>query len=72
MLWSEFENLIDVQCSWETYHNIVEPMYMALPEHISKQQFVAMLNPEYFRRLREDEIRQKMDDEAAADGVLIF
>ena len=72
MMQSEFESLMDVQVSWETYHNIVEPMYMSLPEHINKLQFVAMLNPDYFRRLREDEIRQKLDDEAAADGVLIY
>lgn len=48
MMWKEFEEIAGYEVSYETYHNVIEPMYMAIPEGISKQQFVKMLNKKEF------------------------
>lgn len=43
MMKYEFEEMVGKEVSVETYE-IYEKMYMALPEGITKQQFVGMLN----------------------------
>lgn len=48
MMWSEFEELAGYEVSYETYSKVIEPMYMALPENITKQQFVKMLDKKAF------------------------
>lgn len=48
MMWKEFEEIAGYEVSYETYHNVIEPMYMAIPGSISKQQFVKMLNKKEF------------------------
>lgn len=48
MMYSEFEELAGYRVSYETYTKVIEPMYMAIPENITKQQFVKMLNRKAF------------------------
>lgn len=48
MMWSEFEELAGYEVSYETYSKVIEPMYMALPGNITKQQFVKMLDKKAF------------------------
>ena len=48
MMWKEFEEIAGYEVSFEDYNNIIEPMYMAIPEEISKQEFVKMLDKERF------------------------
>ena len=42
MMWKEFEELAGYEVSFETYNNVIEPMYMAT--NMSKQEFVKVLN----------------------------
>lgn len=44
MMWKEFEEIAGYEVSYDTYNNIVEPMYMAVPDSMTKQQFVKLLN----------------------------
>lgn len=44
MMWKEFEEIAGYKVSYDTYTNIVEPMYMAVPDSMTKQQFVKLLN----------------------------
>lgn len=44
MMWKEFEEIAGYEVSYDTYTNIVEPMYMAIPDNMTKQQFVKLLN----------------------------
>ena len=46
MLQEEFEELAGYHVNTDVYHNIIEPMYMAVER--SKKDFVKMLNPEAF------------------------
>ena len=48
MMLQEFEQIAGYEVSYETYTNVIEPMYMALPEGITKTQFVGMLNKKAF------------------------
>ena len=48
MMWQEFEKIAGYEVTYETYTNVIEPMYMALPEGITKTQFVGMLNKKAF------------------------
>lgn len=45
MLQSEFEALWGDCVTCEAYKEIIEPMYLATPEHFSKVDFVNMLEP---------------------------
>ena len=45
MLQSEFEELWGEPVSCEAYKEVIEPMYLATPEHFSKVDFVSMLEP---------------------------
>lgn len=60
MMWNEFEKLAGYRVSYETYTNIIEPMYMALPENINKEQFVKMLNKKAFAIRSVKEILKEM------------
>lgn len=46
MMHKEFEELAGYEVSYETYTNIIEPMYMAT--NVSKQEFVKMLDKKAF------------------------
>ena len=48
MMHKEFEELAGYEVSYETYTNIIEPMYTALPDNITKAQFVKMLDKKAF------------------------
>ena len=48
MMKHEFEKLAGYQVSWEDYNNILEPMYSALPDNITKEQFVEMIDRKRF------------------------
>jgi len=45
MLQSEFEALWGESVSCKEYKEVIEPMYLATPEHFSKVDFVSMLEP---------------------------
>lgn len=45
MMYSEFLNIAKTnKVSYEVYKSIVEPMYMATPEDMTKQEFIKLLN----------------------------
>ena len=46
MMWKEFEEIAGYEVSYETYTNVIEPMYMAL--NVTKYEFVKMLNKKAF------------------------
>lgn len=48
MMKHEFEALAGYEVTWEDYNNIIEPMYMATPENITKQDFVKMIDKKRF------------------------
>lgn len=48
MTWNEFMEIAGYEVSYETYSEVIEPMYMALPENITKQEFVKMLDKKAF------------------------
>lgn len=48
MMWKEFEEIAGYEVSYETYTKVIEPMYMALPENITKYDFVKMLDKKAF------------------------
>ena len=43
-MWKEFEELAGYEVTYDTYTNILEPMYMAIPDSMTKQQFIKLLN----------------------------
>ena len=51
MMWSEFESLAEIHVSWDVYHDIVERMYMSLPDKINKLEFIQLLNLEHLQEL---------------------
>jgi len=48
MMKHEFEQIAGYEVTWEDYTNIIEPMYLAIPESISKQEFVKMIDKKRF------------------------
>lgn len=60
MMWREFEELAGYEVSFDTYSKVIEPMYMALPDNISKQQFVKMLDKKSFALPTKSEMVKKM------------
>lgn len=59
MMYDEFEKLAGYEVSYEDYTNIIEPMYMALP-NISKQEFVKMLDKKAFALPTKNEMKKQM------------
>lgn len=47
MMQKEFEEIAGYEVSFEDYNNIIEPMYMALP-NVTKQEFVKMIDKKRF------------------------
>lgn len=60
MMWQEFENLAGYEVTYETYTNIIEPMYMALPESVSKSDFIKMLDKKAFALPTKKELVKEM------------
>lgn len=60
MMWNEFEEIAGYEVSYEDYTNIIEPMYTALPDNVSKQQFVKMLDKKAFALPTKKEMIREM------------
>lgn len=60
MMWQEFEELAGYEVSYDTYSKVIEPMYMAIPESITKQEFVKMLDKKAFALPTKNELVRKM------------
>lgn len=48
MMKHEFEQIAGYEVRDKDYNEIIEPMYLAIPESISKQEFVKMVNRKRF------------------------
>ena len=64
MMWAEFEELAGYEVSYETYSKVIEPMYMALPETYTKQDFVKMLDKKAFALPTAKELLKEVKTEA--------
>lgn len=62
MMWHEFEQIAGYEVSYDDYKNIIEPMYMAIPEGISKAEFVKMINKKRFALPTKKEMINEMRD----------
>lgn len=60
MMWKEFEEITGYEVSYETYSKVIEPMYMAIPDGISKQEFVKMLDKKAFALPTKKEMVREM------------
>lgn len=59
MMKCEFDALIGKESDVKAYAEIYEPMYLALPEYITKAEFVAMLNIDTIKESAESIARKK-------------
>ena len=48
MLYQEFIDLCGYDVSYEDYTSVIEPMYMVVPDSVSKKDFISMLNKKHF------------------------
>lgn len=48
MMYSEFCEIAGYEVKYEDYAKYIEPMYMAVPDSVSKREFIAMVNRERF------------------------
>lgn len=60
MMWKEFEEIAGYEVSYDDYHDIIEPMYMAIPDSVSKTEFVKMINKKRFALKTKDQIIKRM------------
>ena len=60
MMQHEFETLAGYKVSSVDYKNIIEPMYMALPDRIGKEEFVKMIDKKYFALPSKETMIRKM------------
>jgi hypothetical protein len=60
MMREEFEQIAGYEVTWQDYTEIIEPMYMALPEGISKQEFVKMIDKKRFALKPLNKIEKEM------------
>ena len=79
MMKQEFEEIAGYEVRTEVYDNIIEPMYMALPDSITKQEFVKMLNRKQFEYKRERKadykrmcVRNRMGDYKTPNGCYYY
>lgn len=67
MMHGEFEELSGIEISWERYHNVIEPMYIAAD--VDKREFIKMINLDYFNeRSFERYAILRKNTEADTDG----
>ena len=52
----EFEKIAGYKVSDHDYYSVIEPMYLAVPEDITKTEFVKMLNKKRFALPKEKQI----------------
>lgn len=67
MMQSEFEKMIGKKVSYETFE-MYEKMYSALPENVTKQQFVEMLNVKSIPE-SEDAIARRAERDKFVEGI---
>lgn len=60
MMKHEFEQIAGYEVTWKDYTEIIEPMYMAIPESISKQEFVKMIDKKRFALKPLNKIEKEM------------
>lgn len=60
MMYEEFMELAGYEVEYGTYKDVIEPMYMALPDGITKQQFIAMLDRKAFALPTKKELLKQM------------
>ena len=48
MMWKEFEDIAGYEVSLEDYEKLIEPMYMAVGDAVTKQEFVKMIDKKRF------------------------
>lgn len=58
MMWSEFEELAGYEVDYNTYTNIIEPMYNAV--ELSKQDFIKILNRKALEKKKEKVIKKML------------
>lgn len=56
MLKEEFERLAGIEVEYDTYKNVIEPMYMAVD--LPKDEFVKILNLQAFAKKKEKNIKK--------------
>ena len=62
MMHEEFMKIAGYKVSYEDYKNAIEPMYMAMPDGISKEEFATMLDRSRFEvKKTEAELRQEQE-----------
>ena len=64
MMWKEFEGLAGYEVSHEDYIMYIEPMYMAVGDSVTKQEFVQMVNRQRFALPSPDSILRRVRKEA--------
>lgn len=60
MLKYEFESLAGYKVSEDDYKNYIEPMYMALPESVTKDVFVTMISKKRFALPTKQQMKKQM------------
>ena len=65
MMKSEFEELAGYEVNWKDYIQIIEPMYLALPNRITKQEFVKMIDKKRFALKPLNKIEKEMKEIAS-------
>ena len=60
MLKYEFEQISGYEVSDDDYNKYIEPMYMALPDGITKQEFVKMISKKHFALPTKQQMKKKM------------
>lgn len=60
MMKHEFEQLAGYEVSWTDYNTIIEPMYMACPDSITKADFVSMIDKKRFALKTEKQLLREM------------
>lgn len=64
MMWKEFETIAGYEVSYSDYVNYIEPMYMSLPDSVSKADFIAMIDRKRFALPNPGAILRKIKKEA--------
>lgn len=64
MMWKEFEMIAGYEVTREDYKAYIEPMYMAVGDHVTKQEFVRMVNKQRFALPSPDSILRRVRKEA--------
>ena len=67
MMKSEFEELAGYEVNWKDYIQIIEPMYLALPNRITKQEFVKMIDKKRFALKPLNKIEKEMKDNSSSE-----